>query len=51
MSKTSSRATQTRETETKEYTYQEPNFLDVPDPVVDRFANEDMVLRWIRISL
>ena len=51
MSKTSSRATQTRETETKEYTYTEPNWLDVPDPVVDRFTNEDMVLRWIRISL
>lgn len=51
MSKTSSRATQTRETETKEYTYTEPNWLDVPEPVVDRFTNEDMVLRWIRISL
>ena len=51
MSKANSRATQTRETETKEYTYTEPNWLDVPAPVVDRFTNEDMVLRWLRISL
>jgi hypothetical protein len=51
MSKTSSRASQTREIETKEYTYTEPNFLDIPDLVVDRFTNEDMVLRWIRISV
>ena len=36
MSKTSSRATQTRETETKEYTYTEPNWLDIPDSVVER---------------
>ena len=39
MSKTSSRATQTRETETKEYTYTEPNWLEIPEPVVDRFTN------------
>ena len=39
MSKTSSRASQTREIETKEYTYTEPNFLDIPDLVVDRFTN------------
>ena len=51
MSKASSRTTGTRETETKEYTYQEPNYLDVPDVVVDRFTNEDMVLRWVRITL
>ena len=51
MSKASSRTTQTRETETKEYTYQEPNYLDVPAGVVDRFTNEDMVLRWVRITL
>tara|TARA_R100001244_G_scaffold102474_1_gene76354 strand:- start:1739 stop:2197 length:459 start_codon:yes stop_codon:yes gene_type:complete len=42
---------QTRETETKEYTFTEPNWLDVPDGVVDRFNIEDMALRWIRISL
>ena len=51
MSKTSSRASQAREVETKEYTYTEPNFLDIPNLVVDRFTNEDMVLRWIRISV
>jgi len=42
---------QTRETETKEYTFTEPNWLDVPDPVVNRFNAEHMTLRWIRISL
>ena len=42
---------QTRETETKEYTFTEPNWLDVPDIVVNRFNAEDMTLRWIRISL
>ena len=42
---------QTRETETKEYTFTEPSWLDVPDIVVNRFNAEDMTLRWIRISL
>jgi len=51
MSKTSSRATQTRATKSKEYTFTEPNWLDIPNMVVDRFTSEDMVLRWIRISL
>ena len=51
MSKANSRATSTRELEAKEYTYQEPNYLDVPDVVTERFTNEDMVLRWVRISL
>ena len=51
MSKASSRTMQTRETETKEYTFTEPNWLDVPDIVVNRFNAEDMTLRWIRISL
>ena len=51
MSKASSRTTGTRETETKEYTYQEPNYLDVPTAVTNRFVTEDMVLRWVRISL
>tara|TARA_R110000787_G_scaffold57030_1_gene130643 strand:- start:46 stop:528 length:483 start_codon:yes stop_codon:yes gene_type:complete len=51
MSKASSRTMQTRETETKEYTFTEPSWLDVPDIVVNRFNAEDMTLRWIRISL
>ena len=51
MSKTNSRAVNTRETESKEYTYQEPNYLDVPTAVTNRFVTEDMVLRWVRISL
>ena len=51
MSKANSRATSTRELESKEYTYQEPNYLDVPDVVTERFTNEDMVLRWVRITL
>ena len=42
------RETNTRETE---WTYEEPNALDIPDPVINRFINEGLSLRWIRINL
>ena len=31
--------------------FREPNMLDLPDTVVNRFKNEGMALRWIRINL
>ena len=31
--------------------FREPNMLDIPDSVVNRFKNEGMALRWIRINL
>ena len=46
-----SRNTETREEQTREYTYEEPNLLDIPDSVYDRFLSQGLVLRWIRISL
>ena len=46
-----SRNTETREEQTREYTYEEPNLLDIPDSVYDRFLSQGLALRWIRISL
>ena len=46
-----SRNVETREEQSKEYTYEEPNLLDIPDDVADRFKSQDLALRWIRISL
>ena len=31
--------------------FTEPNWLSIPDSVVDRFKDEGMVLRWIRITV
>ena len=49
--KLKSRSAETREEQTKEYEFKEPNWLDIPDSVVDRLKSQGMVLRWIRISL
>ena len=43
------RTSETRE-ET-EYRYEEPNALDIPESVENRFTNEGMVLRWLRSPL
>tara|TARA_R110000796_G_scaffold24950_3_gene70876 strand:+ start:539 stop:1054 length:516 start_codon:yes stop_codon:yes gene_type:complete len=43
-----------RETEQRsheEYTFEEPDYLAIPDVVKDRFADEGMILRWIRIEI
>ena len=42
----------TRENKTREieYTYEEPDALDIPDVIQQRFDSQDMVLRWIRIN-
>tara|TARA_R100001224_G_C3990809_1_gene139196 strand:- start:126 stop:623 length:498 start_codon:yes stop_codon:yes gene_type:complete len=48
------RSASTRERKTREeneWTYEEPNALDIPDQVMNRMANEGMSLRWIRIHL
>tara|TARA_R110002020_G_C16110921_1_gene759538 strand:+ start:402 stop:908 length:507 start_codon:yes stop_codon:yes gene_type:complete len=41
-----------RENKTREieYTYEEPDALDIPDVIQQRFDSQDMVLRWIRIN-
>lgn len=31
--------------------FTEPNWLSIPDSVIDRFKDEGMVLRWIRITV
>lgn len=54
MARTTTRNTQSRELETREtesYEYVEPNLLDIPQSVENRFADQGMKLRWIRISL
>lgn len=54
MARNTTRSTQSRELETREtetYEYTEPNLLDIPQNVTDRFADQGMKLRWIRISL
>ena len=42
MARTTTRNTQTRELDTREeeYTYTEPNLLDIPESVTDRFAGQ-----------
>ena len=52
--KSVARSASTREQNTREeteWTYEEPNALEIPDPVINRFTNEGMSLRWIRINL
>ena len=48
-----SRNVETRELNYREQDmeFREPNMLDLPDTVVNRFKNEGMALRWIRINL
>ena len=36
---------------TKKRTFEEPNWLDIPATVKERFNNEGLALRWIRVSL
>jgi len=53
MTSKKTRETQSRELDTREqeYEYREPNLLDIPESVSNRFTNDGMKLRWIRISL
>ncbi len=53
MTRNESRIEQLREQNTREeeWTFEEPNALDIPDAVKARFDNEGMALRWIRVSL
>ena len=53
MTRNESRIEQLREQNTREeeWTFEEPNALDIPDAVKARFDNEGMSLRWIRVSL
>ena len=48
-----SRSTEVREKNTREeeWTFEEPDALDIPDPVKARFDDEGMSLRWLRITL
>lgn len=48
---TSSRTSNTREAKARRTTFEEPNWLEIPDSVRVRFANEGMALRWIRVML
>jgi hypothetical protein len=48
-----SRNAETRELNTREQDmeYREPSMLDIPDFIAERFANQGLKLRWIRILL
>ena len=44
----------TRETETRmaeDFTFEEPDALGIPEAVTNRFADEGLTLRWLRVSL
>jgi hypothetical protein len=47
---TESRTASTRENKSRR-TFEEPNWLDIPETIRQRFANEGMSLRWLRITL
>ena len=53
MTRNESRTESMREQNTREeeWTFEEPNALDIPESVQARFENEGMALRWIRVSL
>ena len=47
---TNSRSTSTREAKPRR-TFEEPNWLDIPPTATERFKNEGMSLRWIRMTI
>ena len=53
MTREKSRIDTLRETNTREeeYIFEEPDALSIPNAVQERFQNEGLDLRWIRISL
>ena len=53
MTRNQIRSNETRETETREeeWTFEEPDALQIPESVQARFDSEKMSLRWIRISV
>ena len=51
MTRNETRNEATREAKVRRTTFEEPNWLDIPVTVVERFKNQGMALRWIRISL
>ena len=50
MTRNESRTESMREQNTREeeWTFEEPNALDIPETVQARFENEGMALRWIQ---
>lgn len=40
-----------RENSKRKFQFEEPNWLNIPDSVKERFANNGNSLRWIRITL
>ena len=54
MTRNTSRTSQTRETNTRdetEYVFEEPNAIEIPKEIEDKFNSEGMSLKWIRIDL
>ena len=53
MTRNQLRSNETRETETREeeWTFEEPDALEIPEEVEARFNNDGLSLRWLRISV
>lgn len=45
------RTASSRENSGRKVQFEEPNWLDIPETVRERFHNEGLALRWIRVSL
>jgi hypothetical protein len=54
MARTQSRSSEVRESQTREettYTFEEADALQIPEEVTERFKNQGMALRWIRVQI
>ena len=56
MARTQSRSSEERESQTRDsysqdYTFDEYDNMWLPDEVIEKFKNQEMVLRWIRIQI
>lgn len=51
MTRNTSRTEATREATVRRTVFEEPNWLEIPSTVVERFKNQGMVLRWLRITI
>lgn len=50
-SRNDARTTNTRSTKERKHVFEEPRWLDIPEIVTRRFAEQGLGLRWIRITL
>jgi hypothetical protein len=51
MARTDLRNTTNRESTERKNVFEEPNWLNIPNQVQERFRNQGLALRWIRVTL